>query len=66
MAGLESLHWHPVADQVDFKLACLAFECAHSLAPSYLCEKLLPCVPPRCLQSESEQLLVVPRFKTRS
>jgi len=33
---LNELHWLPMVQRVQFKLALIVFKCLHGLAPSYL------------------------------
>ena len=62
---LASLHWLPVRQRIDFKIALLVFKCLNGQAPSYLCELLSIRKPARTLRSSSELLLDVPRTKLK-
>lgn len=58
---LRQLHWIPVAQRIDFKIALTVFKCQHGLGPDYLSELLEPHDPQRSLRSASHRLLNVPR-----
>ena len=34
--ALRELHWLPVKERIDFKVACMVFKCLHNQAPSTL------------------------------
>jgi len=34
--ALQQLHWLPVHERIDFKVACLVYKCVHNLAPANL------------------------------
>ena len=54
---LETLHWLPVKQRIDFKIVCYCYKCFHGSAPTYLEELVCPYRPVRCLRS-SDSLLV--------
>ena len=60
---LRQLHWLPVRERIDYKVALLTWLCINDEAPQYLKELLTFHVPTRNLRSAEEQLLVmtVPR-----
>ena len=60
---LLSLHWLPVKERINFKVACIIFKCLNNLAPHYLSELLQVYVPSRSLRSMNELYLVTPPFK---
>lgn len=62
---LASLHWLPVRQRIDFKIALMVFKCLNDLAPSYLCDLMAIHKPARTLRSSSELLLEVPRTKLK-
>ena len=62
---LKSLHWLPVAERVNFKVALLVHKCLHNQAPEYLSELIEKYVPTRCLRSMQDNLLVPPRHKLK-
>ena len=39
-AALKELHWLPIVERIDFKIACLVFKCIHKKAPSTLSSTL--------------------------
>ena len=60
---LRTLHWLPVKARIQYKLACLCFQClSHNTMPPYLSDLLHPYQPPRTLRSLDTSLLSVPRF----
>ena len=60
---LKTLHWLPVKARVQYKIACLYFQClCHNTMPSYLSDILHPYLPPRTLHSLDTSLLTIPRF----
>ena len=60
---LKTLHWLPVKARIQYKIACLCFQClCHNTMPSYLSDILHPYLPPRTLCSLDTSLLTIPRF----
>ena len=60
---LKTLHWLPVKARIQYKIACLCFQClCHNTMPSYLSDLLHPYLPPRTLRSLDTSLLTVLRF----
>ena len=60
---LRTLHWLPVKARIQYKIACLCFQClSHNTMPSYLSDLLHSYQPPRTLRSLDTSLLSVPRF----
>ena len=60
---LRILHWLPVKVRIQYKIACLCFQClSHNTMPPYLSDLLHPYQPPRMLHSLDTSLLSVPRF----
>ena len=57
---LQKLHWLPVKERIDFKVACLIFKCLNETAPLYLCELVSPYIPSRNLRSQQSGLLCQP------
>ena len=39
-AALKELHWLPIIERIDYKIACLVFKCVHDQAPSSLSNTL--------------------------
>jgi len=60
---LKSLHWLPVKERVDYKIACLIYKCLNEEAPSYLSELVEVHAPSRSLRSGTKQLLKVPNHR---
>jgi hypothetical protein len=58
---LKTLHWLPVANRIDFKIALMSFKILTSQQPSYLHSLLTPYNPTRDLRSTNQFLLSVPR-----
>ena len=38
--ALIDLHWPPIPERIDFKIACLVFKCLHNQAPTILSNSL--------------------------
>ena len=58
-----TLHWLPVKARIQYKIACLYFQClSHNTMPPYLSDLLHPYQPSRTLCSLDTSLLSVPRF----
>ena len=62
-ALLRTLHWLPVKARIQYKIACLCFQCIYQNSmPSYISDLLHPYCPSRTLRSLDTSLLTVPRF----
>ena len=60
---LRTLHWFPVKERIQYKIACLCFQCLpHNTMPPYLSDLLHPYHSFRTLRSLDTTLLSVPRF----
>ena len=58
-----TLQWLPVKARIQYKIACLCFQClSHNTMPPYLSDLLHPYQPSRTLRSLDTSLLSVPRF----
>jgi hypothetical protein len=57
---LQSLHWLPVAERIEFKLDLLTFKTHTTRQPSYLLPYVLPSKPARSLRSSDHFSLIVP------
>ena len=57
MPILKDLHWLPIPARLEFKILLLTYKCLHNQVPSYLCELLEFCNPPRSLRSSMRSLL---------
>ena len=61
-ALLRTLHWLQVKARIQYKIACLCFQCVYQNSmPPYI-SVLHPCCPSRTLRSLDTSLLTVPRF----
>ena len=63
---LGSLHWLPVRQRIQYKVALLTFKSLHGLSPAYLSELLSPVQQTRTLRSSSQVRLLVPKTKTKT
>ena len=61
-----NLCWLTVRKRITFKILLLTYKALYGLAPTYLSELLTLYKPPRCLRSEISNLLVVPKYRTKS
>lgn len=63
------LHWLPIQQRIDFKVAIMAYRCLHGTGPDYLTEMLNPVAtdPGRHhLRSAAHGDIIVPRTKTKT
>ena len=62
---LKSLHWLPIQNRVEYKIACLAYNCIHHTAPKYLQDLVDEYRPNWPLRSAGSSLMVrsIPRTK---
>ena len=61
------LHWLPVIERVQFKICTMVFKTVHNLSPSYISELIISSstiARRRDLWSTSQQVLLVPRYRT--
>jgi len=61
-SALNSLHWLPIQQRINFNLATLVHRSLHNAGPQYLSSLLHPYTPFRQLRSESLNLLSQPRI----
>ena len=62
-ALLKTLHWLPMMARIQYKIACLCFQCIYQNSmPPYISDLLHPCCPSRTLRSLDTSLLTVPHF----
>ena len=62
-ALLRTLHWLPVKARIQYKIACLCFQCIYQNSmPPYISDLLQPYCPSRTLRSLDTSLLTVPLF----
>ena len=64
--SLKRLHWLPIRQRVDFKVALLTYSIRYSGEPKHLNSPLMDSKPTRSLPSAEEHLLVVPWTKLSS
>lgn len=63
---LSELHWLPIRQRIEYKLAVLVYKCLHENAPQYLRECLIPKVSAGMrFRSAKENLLEVPFRKSK-
>jgi len=60
---LQSLHWLPISERIDYKIALLTFKALHDMSPKYMMDMLERYTPTRDLRSGKADLLVVPPTK---
>lgn len=63
---LFNLHWLPVRQRIDYKIALLTFKSLTLNQPVYVSELLHVQQPARCLRSSNEHLLVVPGVNNKT
>ena len=63
-AVLKDLHWLPMKQRIQFKVAVLVFKALHDEAPVYMKDMLAIYTPPRALRSANKHLLTVKRTRT--
>ena len=61
---LQSLHWLPVRERINYKVATLTFKARRMSAPPYLNSLLNDHVPSRTLRLSSTPRLIIPRTRT--
>ena len=61
---LYKLHWLPVKQRIEFKIALITFKALNDLGPLYLKELVSLYTPGRPLRSADKQLLVTPTVNT--
>ena len=66
-ALLRTLHWLPVKARIQYKIACLCFQCIYqNSTPPYISDLLHPYCPFTTLRSLDTSLLTVPRFSLKT
>jgi hypothetical protein len=63
---LAKLHWLPIKQRIEYKLATLAFRYFDQTLPPYLASKLSAHLPPRALRSDTGRLLAVPKARLKT
>jgi hypothetical protein len=61
---LKELHWLPVRERINYKIALLTWKGLNTMAPPYITDLLIPYTPTRNLRSSDQHLLTVPRTTT--
>jgi hypothetical protein len=61
---LKMLHWLPIQQRIQFKIASLTFKTLLYHQPSYLLDLITPYVPTRNLRSADKSLLTVPNIRS--
>ena len=62
---LRHLHWLPIKQRIDYKIASLTFKTLHFNQPSYLPELFITKTPSRSLRSFSQHKLKIPFIKSK-
>jgi Reverse transcriptase (RNA-dependent DNA polymerase)/Endonuclease-reverse transcriptase len=63
---LRQLHWLPVAQRIDYKVALLTFKALSTNSPPYIRDLIVPYSPHRALRSSTENRLTVPMHNNKS
>ena len=64
---LKELHWLPIRARIIYKICSIVFQCLNNPAyPSYLKDLLAPYKPSRVLRSSDKNLLVNPKFYSKT
>jgi len=63
--SLIDLHWLPVRQRIEFKIALITYKALNSLAPCYIRNLISPYVPTRSLRSSSKNLLQVINYNLK-
>src|SRR5437899_8857324 len=61
---LKDLHWLPIPERIQFKIASLTFKAINFRKPSYLSELITSYQPSRNLRSSGTNLLSVPDIRS--
>lgn len=61
----QSLHWLPIESRIVYKVLMNVFKAINGQSPEYLSELLKTSVPERCLRSQNNNNLVIPRTKLK-
>lgn len=63
----DELHWLPIRQRIDYKIALMVYRCLHGLAPAYLSQSCIPVTSlsgRRGLRSAAHRDLVIPSTRT--
>ena len=63
---LKELHWLPIVQRIDYKVALITFKALSSDRPTYLRELIREYEPTRALRSVDKKLLFTPFRRTSS
>ena len=58
-----SLHWLPIQQRVEFKLALYVYKALHGICPEYISDMVVRYIPSRQLRSADQDLIQVPPGK---
>ena len=62
---LYELHWLPIAQRIQFKIALMVYKALQGNSPQYICDIIRPYRPSRTLRSSNSQLLDVAKVRTK-
>jgi len=63
---LQNLHWLPIQQRINYKIAALVFRCLTGTAPIYLADLISVHRPTRPLRSSTQLLLSIPLSKSKN
>ncbi|CAJ0950736.1 unnamed protein product [Ranitomeya imitator] len=55
-----TLHWHPIAQRLQFKTLTMTYKAIHNMSPPYICDLVSRYLPTRNLRSYQDLLLYSP------
>ena len=58
---LMDLHWLPIVQRIHYKILLLTFKALHGMAPEYIQDLIKVSRKSRCLRSNAQNLLVIPK-----
>ena len=65
--ALLQLHWLPIKQRINFKIATITYKCIYGTAPQYLKDLLIPTPNPRSLRSSNDRTkLIIPFTKCKT
>ena len=65
--ALAQLHWLPIKQRIDFKIAAITHKCLYGTAPQYLKDLLIPAATTRNLRSSTDKTrLIIPFTKCKT
>ena len=66
MTRLKKLHWLPISDRINYKIASLTYQCTNNIVPEYLSDRVAKTVAVRNLRSSEKNVLKVPDYSMKS